>query len=100
MGMSYVEAALIVLSLTDLRVLIPLLAIDFLIQEGREVFELRQLTSITLFASFYLVAGYQLAVGRTLNRWPGRSLPGMPPGTRPSCSSPRSFQALMQHWTA
>ena len=68
MGMSSVEAALIVLSLTVLRVLIPILAIGFLIQEGREVFELRQLTSITLFASFYLVAGYQLAVGRTLNR--------------------------------
>ena len=68
MGMSSVEAALIVLSLTLLRVLIPILAIGFLIQEGREVFELRQLTSITLFASFYLVAGYQLAVGRTLNR--------------------------------
>ena len=68
MGMSSVEAALIVLSLTVLRVLIPILAIGFLIQEGREVYELRQLTSITLFASFYLVAGYQLAVGRTLNR--------------------------------
>ena len=68
MGLSDVEAVLIVLSLTILRLLIPLLAIGFLIQEGREVFELRQLTSITLFASFYLVAGYQLAVGRTLNR--------------------------------
>ena len=68
MGVSSVEAALIALSLTTLRVLIPILAIGFLIQEGREVFELRQLTSVTLFATFYLVAGYQLAVGRTLNR--------------------------------
>ena len=74
--MSYVEAALIVLSLTVLRVLIPLLAIDFLIQEGREVFELRQLTSITLFESFYLVSGYQLAVGRTLNRMARLELAG------------------------
>ena len=76
MKMSYVEAALIVLSLTVLRVLIPLLAIGFLIQEGREVFELRQLTSITLFASFYLVAGYQLAVGRTLNKMARLELAG------------------------
>ena len=68
MGCPCDEAALIVLSLTILRVLIPILAIGFLIQEGLEVFELRQLTSITLFASFYLVAGYQLAVGRTLTR--------------------------------
>ena len=68
MGVSSVEAALIALSLTTLRVLIPILAIGFLIREGREVFELRQLTSVTLFATFYLVAGYQLAVGRTLNR--------------------------------
>ena len=76
MGLSYVEAALIVLSLTILRLLIPMLAIGFLIQEGREVFELRQLTSITLFASFYLVAGYQLAVGRTLNRMERMELAG------------------------
>ena len=76
MGLSYVEAALIVLSLTILRLLIPMLAIGFLIQEGREVFELRQLTSFTLFASFYLVAGYQLAVGRTLNRMERMELAG------------------------
>ena len=53
-----------------------MLALGFLIQEGREVFQLRQLTSITLFASFYLVAGYQLSVGRTLSRMARMELAG------------------------
>ena len=58
---------MILLSLRGLRLLIPLLGIGFLIREGQEVFALRQLTSITLFASFYLVANYQMAVGRTMS---------------------------------
>ena len=44
MGVASVAPDLIVLSLTILRVPIPMLAIGFLIQEWLELFELRQFT--------------------------------------------------------
>ena len=46
------------------RCLIWFIAIGFLASETREVFQLQQITQLTQFALFFLLANYQLSIAR------------------------------------
>jgi len=53
-------------SLTALRILLPLIGIAYLVIESREIFELRQLTSFTVFLFLFMMANFQMGVSRAL----------------------------------
>ena len=54
--------------LAVLRVLLPLIGIAYLVVESREIFELRQLTSFTVFVFLFMMANFQMGVSRALIR--------------------------------
>ena len=55
-------------SLTVLRILLPTIGIAYLVIESREIFELRQLTSFTVFVFLFMMANFQNGVSRALIR--------------------------------
>ena len=57
---------LVLICLSILRVVLPILGAGFLVMESREIFELRQITSITLFVGLSVVVNFQMSVGRAL----------------------------------
>jgi len=53
-------------SVTALRILLPMIGMAYLAIESREIFELRQLTSFTMFVFLFMMANFQMGVSRAL----------------------------------
>ena len=51
-----------------LRFLFPVTGVAYLVIESQEVFTVRQLTNLTLFFAFFMIANFQMATGRALLR--------------------------------
>ncbi|WP_114992935.1 hypothetical protein [Synechococcus sp. UW179A] len=51
-----------------LRILFPIIGIGYLTIESREVFVVRQLSNLTLFVAFFMIANLQMVTSRALLR--------------------------------
>ena len=53
---------------TVLRILFPVVGISYVVIESREVFVVRQLSNLTLFVAFFMIANFQMSTSRALLR--------------------------------
>ena len=53
---------------TVLRILFPIVGISYVVIESREVFVVRQLSNLTLFVAFFMIANFQMSTSRALLR--------------------------------